>query len=241
MACRGFLDNVATLEYDEVEAFCNANPQQARDCRDTDGSSAITIAAKAGAVKMIQILVSSACQVSAGDLSTLKQTSTWIESSDRNTRTALHHAVLRSHASTVALLIELGANVDSADISGHYALHVCSSLEIARMLIKRGADVLSVNNANRTPRQHMELVGVPNTALKKMLGDRENHINTGGNSSVDNPFLALSWRLLSLIMVFSALVSYYAMVWLTTDEPMLMTNAFNQRVEFGRREDVVDL
>jgi ankyrin repeat protein len=66
---------------------------------------------------------------------------------DERGRTALHEAALHGHVNVVQRLIEAGADINARDKNGDSVLHrVCGSRDptLARLLVKRQADVLAV-------------------------------------------------------------------------------------------------
>lgn len=79
-----------------------------------------------------------------------KQIEDILDSFDSNAgRTALHDAALRGHEECVRLLLELGASIDSADLSGNTPLHYASSyghLTSVQLLIEKGGAQFTLRN-----------------------------------------------------------------------------------------------
>ncbi|MBC6403091.1 MAG: ankyrin repeat domain-containing protein [Hyphomonadaceae bacterium] len=77
-----------------------------------------------------------------------------INARDRGSWSALHWAVLDSHAETVALLIESGAEVNVSTEDGLTPLHVAAAFgaaETVATLIKAGANTRALDNDGRLP------------------------------------------------------------------------------------------
>ncbi len=77
--------------------------------------------------------------------------------------TALHHAVARGDLQAIQLLLDAGARADTPDRHGNAPLHllalgdrVVNDLEIARVLVHAGADLLRANGQGHTALQALQ-------------------------------------------------------------------------------------
>jgi ankyrin repeat protein len=81
-------------------------------------------------------------------------TSSFIVKTDSANNTPLFPAVQIGSQEAVSLLVQAGADINHANVSGSTPLHEAvrfGHLEIARFLIRRGADVLGKDNLGNTP------------------------------------------------------------------------------------------
>jgi ankyrin repeat protein len=83
--------------------------------------------------------------------------------------TPLAHAATRKSPQAVALLLNAGAPIDSPrDEFGRTALHVAAefgNFEVARLLLKRGANVRATSDGGATVLHHLMASGLPQTEL----------------------------------------------------------------------------
>lgn len=98
------------------------------------GFSPIVIAAKNGHAKLVELLVSFGCSV---------------EDTGKAGTPPLVAACSANHVDVLQVLFNLGANLDSSDVEGNSALHVCAktenSAQAIRFLLMSGADTKLLN------------------------------------------------------------------------------------------------
>ncbi len=110
------------------------------DAVDSDGSTALHVAAKNESVQSVSLLLKKGADVDAVDGSL-------------DLFTALHVAAKNESVQTVSLLLEKGADVGAGNWNGSTALHVAAdreSLQIVSLLLEKGADVSAVDNDGST-------------------------------------------------------------------------------------------
>lgn len=100
----------------------------------------------------------------------------FLEAADEVRACALHHAAWKGNAPMVALLLSLGANVNSMSHDSHYGgspLHAAAHgnhVEVAAILIDHGADINAVSCNGRSPLQETEIHNAAKVA--KLLRER---------------------------------------------------------------------
>lgn len=76
--------------------------------------------------------------------------SSW-DFADHRGDTAIHLAAKNGHAECLEFLLMRGAQPSLVNAQGHSALHVAATYEIAKMLLKHGADPVVLDKMGRTP------------------------------------------------------------------------------------------
>ncbi|HVW13994.1 MAG TPA: ankyrin repeat domain-containing protein [Mucilaginibacter sp.] len=109
-----------------------------------------------------------------------------IDSTDRDNRSAIFHAVLANSKEIVQVLLAFGANLNIRDNKGWYPLHYAAQnnfVEIADLLICNGADIEAKDNYGNTPLWRATFAsqgqGEMITWLLKSGADKKNENNSG--------------------------------------------------------------
>ena len=79
-----------------------------------------------------------------------------VNSSDEQSRSALHFAAAKGYSEIVGILLQNGADPNAKDILGNTALHLaaCTNhIEVVTLLLRGGTDVTTIDNSGRTPMQ----------------------------------------------------------------------------------------
>ena len=79
-----------------------------------------------------------------------------VNSSDEQSRSALHFAAAKGYSEIVNVLLQNGADPNAKDILGNTALHLaaCTNhIEVVTLLLRGGTDVTTIDNSGRTPMQ----------------------------------------------------------------------------------------
>ncbi|ETV92943.1 hypothetical protein, variant [Aphanomyces invadans] len=79
------------------------------------------------------------------------QSGTTVNAQDENGYTPLQAAVSYNHPELVQVLLGAGASATLGDFDNETPLHFCESVEIAKILLRHGADINAKNADMRTP------------------------------------------------------------------------------------------
>jgi ankyrin repeat protein len=127
----------AAGELERVERLVESEPV---DLYSPDGWTALHLAAFFGHIKVAELLLEHAADVTA-------------RSHNPNGNTPLHAALAGNHKFVAGLLIGAGADVNAADAAGWRPLHLAAAnnnLDAIRALIAQGADVGAANGEGKT-------------------------------------------------------------------------------------------
>lgn len=131
----------------------------AADPRNFDPNANIWIAASDGDIRRVRQL--------------LAEGKVTPNSADNNGYTPMHAAASYGHVELLNYLIEQKGDVNIRDSDGDTPLHVCETVEVARVLLEHNADLFARNDEGHTPLQKVLLAereeGMQNEALKRFL------------------------------------------------------------------------
>jgi ankyrin repeat protein len=125
--------------------------------RNKAGKNALHVACEYGRKDIVTLLLSPEVRNSRAPEKEGEDEPLDINAADVSGWTALHMACLGGHpehesfTSIVQLLLEHGANVHAADVTGLQALHVCTDTSAVRLLLAAGADASARDVDGRTP------------------------------------------------------------------------------------------
>jgi ankyrin repeat protein len=123
---------------------------------------------------LLKLMIKAAKTGNAAAVRTLAETDrTTLDARDSDGSTQLHCASWKVHAEVVALLLDLGADVNARNENTHWGdspLHAAAhgnQRAVAEILIQNGADIHALNPAGNTPLKETEVHKA--TAVAKLL------------------------------------------------------------------------
>jgi ankyrin repeat protein len=127
----------------------------------------------------------------AGDVEAAQQalTTSDLESTNREDRTALHIAAQHGDREMVLFLLESGASLEAVDFKGQTPLHLAAGaghFNVVDDMLAAGADPNVTDNAGNTP-VHAAAKGGHNSATRSLLreGGKANVTNEKGQTPAD--------------------------------------------------------
>ena len=123
----------------------------------SNGATALQIAAAAGEVDVMELLLKRGANIEAATQMGMRP---------------LHMAALGSMREAAVLLVAQGAEINPRDAGGQQPLHLAvssNSYHVARVLLRRGADPTTGNYDGKTPLDLAREIGESGVGLKEML------------------------------------------------------------------------